>query len=688
MNPLNFTDLAEALFEEAGDALFLFDPDSDEILAVNAVGLRLSGFSRHELLKMPVTWLYRFDGRSSHARLRSASQRSGVFHNQDGFELRTREDNVWVPVNLTITRLHVQPKTLALITARDVREQRQAHNRIKRIETELRRVLESVSDCIWSAEIDSHGQWTYRYVSPVIEKLTGRVADFFFGGAKHWWTVVSPEDRPRCERAVRHWRKGQSSQEEYRIVRPDGASRWVRDSVLASVGATSTGKATGVRLDGILTDITDRRMAEEALGRERALLRSLIDSIPDLIVYKDREGRIFGCNAAFEASLGQREKDLIGCTDFEMFADEVARSNQEQEHQVLAAGQLRRAEEVACFPDGKSALMDVLRTPFFGPEGQLLGLIAISRDITERKQAEEMLIKTIASERAAHQQLKLAQSQLVQSEKLAALGQLVAGVAHEINNPLAFVSNNTVVLQRDLKSLRELLAMYREAAPLLAQHAPALQERIGAFCDHIDLEYTLTNIDGILTRTREGLQRIQHIVKGLRDFARLDESDLKETNLNAGIESTINILRGEAKKKHLTLGLELSPLPEVICYPARINQVVLNLVMNAIYACPESGTVIVRTHTEPGGVAIHVLDNGCGIEATLLERIFDPFFTTKPVGQGTGLGLSISHQIVEDHGGHIEVESTVGRGTHFTVHLPLRATPRSARKPSDGDLRD
>jgi two-component system NtrC family sensor kinase len=554
MSSLNFTDLAQSLFEEAGDALFLFDPDSDEILAVNPLALRLSGFSRPELLKMPVTWLYRYEGRSSQQQIQRHAQNSGLFHNQDGFELRTRDSTGWIPVNLTITRLHVQPKTLALITARDVREQRAAHDRVKAIEDELRRVLASVSDCVWSAEIDAGGAWTYRYLSPVIEQITGRSAEFFLAGAKHWWTVVAADDRPACERAVACWRKGQSSQEEYRIVRPDGTCHWVRDSVLVS--PMMVGKAAGVRLGGILTDIT------------------------------------------------------------------------------------------------------------------------------ERKQAEDLLKQTIASERKTHQQLKLAQSQLVQSEKLAALGQLVAGVAHEINNPLAFVSNNTVVLQRDLASLRDLLKLYREADALLKQHAPELHQRIRDFDETVDLQYTLGNLDGLCTRSREGLQRIQLIVKDLRDFARLDESELKETNLNAGIESTLNILRGETKKKGLTLNLELGPIPEVTCYPARINQVVMNLVANAIYACGDGATVTVRTEREGEGegIVLHVIDNGSGIEPDVLPKIFDPFFTTKPVGQGTGLGLSISHQIIHDHGGRMVVTSKVGEGTHFVVHLPLSARPKGARK--------
>ena len=168
------------------------------------------------------------------------------------------------------------------------------------------------------------------------------------------------------------------------------------------------------------------------------------------------------------------------------------------------------------------------------------------------------------------------------------------------------------------------------------------------------------------------IRRIQQIVTDLRDFARLDESDLKEVDVNVGVDSTLNIVRNLAKKREVELVAEPGPLPPVTCYPAKVNQVVLNLVANAIDACTAGGRVIVQTRPAPAGVAIVVRDSGCGIDPDVRDRIFDPFFTTKPPGQGTGLGLSISFQIVQDHGGHIEVESAPGAGTCFTVHLPLK----------------
>jgi signal transduction histidine kinase len=304
------------------------------------------------------------------------------------------------------------------------------------------------------------------------------------------------------------------------------------------------------------------------------------------------------------------------------------------------------------------------------------------RYAVERKQGELALQRLAQAERQArmdlqqaHEELKRTQAQLVQSAKLASLGQLVAGVAHEINNPLAFVSNNVAVLQRDLQSLRELISLYQQADAVVSEQAPELASMILSRAAEMDVCYTLGNLEGILQRSREGLKRIQQIVLDLRGFARSSEfGDLQQgVDMNAAIESTLNIVRGQAKRRKVEVESQLAPLPPIACYPAKMNQVVLNLVANAIDACCEGGKVIVRTTTLPDGVEIHVIDNGCGIDPAVREKIFDPFFSTKPQGVGTGLGLSISHGIVNEHGGRISVESTPGRGSQFTVFLPAKA---------------
>jgi signal transduction histidine kinase len=280
--------------------------------------------------------------------------------------------------------------------------------------------------------------------------------------------------------------------------------------------------------------------------------------------------------------------------------------------------------------------------------------------------AISLQVSAVLENAALHAEL-LEHERVKRDLALARLGQLAAGVAHEINNPLAFVTNNTAVFERDVAALRRLLDLYRAAENMLA---PQALEEIRAFADEIDLPYTLRNLDDLLVRSREGLKRIQHIVQGLRDFARLDESELDEADLNSGVEATASVTRGLAEKRGVSLAVELAPLPRLACRPARLNQVVFNLIANAIDACAHGGKVLVRTAVTADALEIHVTDNGCGIDAAIRERIFDPFFTTKPLGRGVGLGLSISHGIVKDHGGTIEVQSQPGRGSHFTVRLP------------------
>ena len=277
--------------------------------------------------------------------------------------------------------------------------------------------------------------------------------------------------------------------------------------------------------------------------------------------------------------------------------------------------------------------------------------------------------------------LAAAQAAMVQSEKLAGLGQLAAGMAHEVNNPLAFVINNVAVAQRDLRALLDVLELYVSADALLGERMPELSESICELAERIDLPYTAENLPVLMKSTIDGLRRIQRIVQDLRNFARLDESDWHEVDLNDGITSTANIVRGSARDRGVEVALELAGhLPRVACYPAKLNQVVMNLLTNAIDASPSGARVVVRTEDAGDAVRVEVIDAGAGIDAATRQRIFEPFFTTKPVGKGMGLGLSISYSIVRDHAGTIKVDSAPGRGSTFTVTIPKRADPPAAQR--------
>ena len=269
--------------------------------------------------------------------------------------------------------------------------------------------------------------------------------------------------------------------------------------------------------------------------------------------------------------------------------------------------------------------------------------------------------------------LEDAQDQIIHSERLASIGQIAAGVAHEINNPVAFVLSNLYTLESYLSGLFKLLEQ-----PVEARGPPAP----GSAQADLDVDFMREDGVALLHESREGLFRVKRIVEDLKDFSRGGTDETWETvDLHKVLESTLNMIRNEVKYK-ARIETRYGDLPQVECLPSRINQVFLNLLVNASQAIDANGTITISSGIDGREVWFCFEDNGCGIPKEHLSRIFEPFFTTKPVGQGTGLGLSVSYSIVRKHGGQIEVDSKLGRGTRFTVRVPTRQTAAgSARGP-------
>ncbi|MGJ9417205.1 ATP-binding protein [Massilia sp. CMS3.1] len=292
----------------------------------------------------------------------------------------------------------------------------------------------------------------------------------------------------------------------------------------------------------------------------------------------------------------------------------------------------------------------------------------LQEDIRQRHSTEAELRRSNLELTELNQQLSHAQQQLVQADKLASIGQLAAGVAHEINNPIGYIFSNFTTLQSYFDQLFTMFDAYQQAEAQMP--AP---EKLRVLREQMDLDFLRQDIPALMAESREGIVRVRHIVQDLKDFSRVDANlGWVWANIRQGIDSTLNIVANEVKYK-ADVVKQYADIPDIQCLPVQINQVVMNLVVNAAHALgAERGRITVTTgQDDDEHVWIEVADNGCGIAPDILSRIFDPFFTTKAVGKGTGLGLSVSYGIVQKHGGCIDVKSEPGQGSCFRVRLPI-----------------
>jgi two-component system NtrC family sensor kinase len=296
--------------------------------------------------------------------------------------------------------------------------------------------------------------------------------------------------------------------------------------------------------------------------------------------------------------------------------------------------------------------------------------LALFRNLEGQEDYERELQQRHAELRQAYLRLNGTQEKLLQSEKMASIGQLAAGVAHEINNPIGYVHSNLGSLQEYLRSLFTVIEAYERA--LRAPDPKASILEIDDIRSRLDIDFISRDLPQLMAESREGIERVTRIVRDLKDFSYSgrDES-WKLADLHAGLESTINIIWNELKYK-VTLERQYGELPMVECLPSELNQVYMNMLLNAGHAVAERGHIVVSSGVSGDEVWVEFKDNGAGISPELRQRIFDPFFTTKPVGSGTGLGLSISYGIINKHHGRIDLDSTVGEGSRFRIILPIR----------------
>lgn len=567
--------------------------------------------------------------------------------------------------NTELQHLHIE--LARMLTEREVALKQEAH---------LRRVNQSILDAVAQGVIGLDAQGLVTFVNPHARQLLGCGERDLLGRATDAFMVPSPAETDpidlRSAPGNLIFRRGNG--ELFPVVCS------AKDVVAGTPGS-------GVVLT--FNDVTDRRVAEHALHRKgeeltRAhnLLDAVMRSLSAHIAVLDADGRILLVNDAWTRFAPY---DAPGAKPLELgqnFLSMCEYAAVQGDRGAVAVAEAIRAvlggnESIVSFERSLSSSTSprwflVTISPLRGTEAELAHVVMAYTDITARKTAEHALRSEKDAQEILLRRLEEARNQLLQSEKMASIGQLAAGVAHEINNPVGYVKSNLSTLRGYLEQVMALLNAYSLAEEPDA--AEAVRSSLAQLKATADMAFLRDDIWSLMHECDEGLQRVAQIVRDLKDFSHVDGGERVEADLHRGLDSTLNIVWNELKYK-ATVVREYASLPLVDCVIAQINQVFMNLLVNAAHAMEQQGTIWVRTGLgELGWVWVEVEDTGQGIPPENIKRIFDPFFTTKPVGKGTGLGLALTYGIVTRHGGRIDVESTVGKGTRFRIWLPIRST--------------
>ncbi len=396
-----------------------------------------------------------------------------------------------------------------------------------------------------------------------------------------------------------------------------------------------------------------------------------MDCINDIVILIDASDNIIRCNKILTALTGRSYSELLNRKWQDVFKESGF------SYKISSSGSIEYYH-----PGGRYFNYDIYYVKNLGTASTYTAVITL-QDITDRKKREEererteeelkkskeMLEAHHKELEKAYAELKAAQSQILQQEKMASIGQIAAGIAHEVNNPVGFIMSNLSSLQKYVSRLSEFIDVQTETIKKLSGDGKILNA-ITESRKSLKVDYIIDDLGNLIRESLDGAERVKKIVQDLKSFSRIDEAEWKMADINAGIESTINIVWNELKYK-ATVKKEYGNIPLTKCNPGQMNQVFMNILVNAAHAIEKQGEITVKTWHDNGYIYISISDTGCGIPADKIDRIFEPFFTTKEVGKGTGLGLSIAYDIVKKHNGDIIVESEVGKGTTFTVKVPV-----------------
>ena len=612
---------------------------------------------------------------------------------------QTEEVLARVENQLRIQRLSKQLLEQNIRLQQQLRERQQAEQALQASQQQLELALEGSEQGWWdwnilTGEVSLSERW-WQMLGYEVDELPGHLST--------WERLIQPDDRAWViELLDAHLQDSSVPYNfDYRCLTKSGEWKWI-----ACYGKVVVRDELNkpLRMSGTHRDITEQKQAQNALRKSEEQYRTLASHFPNgAVLAFDRDLRYTLAEGEALATLGLSKELVEGKTLWEARSPELCEILEPHYRAALSGVAGTFELEYA----NHTYLVHTL--PLKNDWGEVFAGMVMKQDITDRKRAEEALRQSESQLRAKNQQLKQTlhqlkktQAQLIQNEKMVSLGQMVAGIAHEINNPISFIYGNIAYANEYAQNLLNLVKLYDLYYP---EPSPAIQEEIDAF----DLDFVAIDFPKLLGSMQEGANRIREIVLSLRNFSRLDEAQIKPVDLHEGLNNTLLILQHRLKahpgKSRIEVRQEYGQLPLVECYPGSLNQVFMNLLSNAIDALetqPEPRIITIRTEVETGEmgtvqewgkgrnpqldsrmpntpssppefVVIRITDNGPGIPLEVKKQIFDPFFTTKPVGVGTGLGLAIAYSIVvEQHGGNLTCSSEQGQGAEFVIELPIR----------------
>ena len=593
-------------------------------------------------------------------------------------ELENRVERRTTDLRQTLEQLQIQ-----------IAERQQAEEAVKESEAKFQNLSANVPGMLYQFLLRADGSGSYPYISPACREIFELEPETVQKNITLIHDLIHPDDRQNYDQLVAH--AAQTLQPwnwEGRFITPSGKIKWIQS--ISQPEALANGDSIW---HGLITDITDRKLAEEALRESEERWQ---------LALKGSNDGIWDWNLKInESFVSPRMKEMLGYEDQELanHADEwINRTHPEDVGKMMKTFQDHLEGKTPYYvkefrqrcKDGTYKWILSRGQALWDEDGKPMRVVGSNADITERKQTEEALQQSEAQERERAQQLEQAllqlrstQAQLIQTEKMSSLGQLVAGMAHEINNPVNFIHGNLTYVNDYVQDLLGLIELYQ-------QEYSQPSEEILCRIEEIELDFMSEDLPKILSSMKVGTQRIRSIVLSLRNFSRLDESDMKQVDIHEGIESTLLILQNRFKGKNnspdIQLVKEFGKLPLVECYAGQLNQVFVNIIANAIDAIEQrckglsveeiashAGQITISTKVRDRETAtIEISDNGVGISEAVKTQIFNPFFTTKEVGKGTGLGMSISYRIVvEQHKGKLDYISEIGKGTTFIVEIPI-----------------